>query len=285
MRTIDAKTKVCAVLGHPVGHSLSPEMHNAAFDALNLPFVYVAHDVMLGSVSAAMQGARAMGYRGLSITIPHKVTALECADEVDETARVIGCINTIVNDNGRLLGSNSDGLGALAALREAGADPEGSRTLVLGSGGAARAIAVTVSRKAPPERISLLGIEDQEVELLARDLKEKGQADVTAGKLTDDALRAELEVADILLHCSPIGMHPHEDQSLVPAELLGEGLAVFDAVYNPRRTKLIRDAENAGCKTVLGLEMFLGQAFAQFELWTGEDAPRRVMREVVERRL
>ncbi|MFO7904268.1 MAG: shikimate dehydrogenase [Planctomycetota bacterium] len=285
MQTIDAKTNVCAVLGHPVGHSLSPEMHNSAFDALNLPFVYVAHDVMPGNVLPAMEGVRAMGYRGLSITIPHKVTALECADEVDETARVIGCINTIVNDNGRLLGSNSDGLGALGALREAGADPEGSRALVLGSGGAARAIAVTISRKAPPESIALLGIDDEEVELLARDLKEKGQSHVTAGKLTADTLRAELEMADILLHCSPVGMHPHEDQSVVPAELLGEGLAVFDAVYNPRRTKLIQDAENAGCKTILGLEMFLGQAFAQFELWTGETAPRRVMRKIVEERL
>lgn len=285
MRTIDAKTNVCAVFGHPVGHSLSPEMHNAAFQALELPFVYVAHEVAPGKVLPAMEGVRAMGYRGLSITIPHKVSALECADEVDETARVIGCINTIVNENGRLLGSNSDGVGALGALRDAGADPEGSRTLVVGSGGAARAIAVTIARKAPPNHISVLGIEEEERELLARDLKDKGQSHVSSEKLRPDTLRSELDKADILLHCSPIGMHPHEDQSLVPPELLRDGLAVFDAVYNPRRTKLIRDAENTGCKTILGLEMFLGQAFAQFELWTGEDAPRDVMRAVVEEKL
>jgi shikimate dehydrogenase len=285
MQTIDAKTAVCGVFGHPVGHSLSPEMHNAAFAALNLPFVYVAHDVAPGQVLRAMEGIRAMGYRGLSITIPHKVTALECVDEVDETARIIGCINTVVNDEGKLYGSNSDGLGALTALRDAGADPEGSRTLVLGSGGAARAIAVTISREAPPESISLLGVEKDELQLLARDVQEKGQSHVNAAQLTPKSLREELELADILLHCSPIGMHPHEEQSLVPAELLGEGLAVFDAVYNPRRTKLIQDAENAGCKTILGLEMFLGQAFIQFELWTGKSAPRRVMREIVEEKL
>lgn len=285
MQRIDASTKVCAVFGHPVRHSLSPAMHNAAFTALQLPYVYVAHDVAPGDLSPAMEGVRVMGYRGLSITIPHKVAALECVDEVDETARGIGCINTVVNDDGRLHGFNSDGLGALGALRDAGADPEGSRTLMLGSGGAARAIAVSLSREAPPERISLLGIDDEELGMLARDVQQEGQSHVTSAALTRETLRAELETADILLHCSPIGMHPREDQSLVPAEWLREELAVFDAVYNPRRTKLIADAERAGCKTILGLEMFLGQAFVQFELWTNEKAPRDVMREIVEKNL
>ncbi len=285
MPTIDAKTNVCAVFGHPVGHSLSPEMHNAAFETLHLPFVYVAHDVEPGHVLRALDGIRVMGYRGLSVTIPHKVAALEGMDDVDETARIIGCINTVVNDHGRLHGYNSDGLGALAALREAGADPEGSRTLVLGSGGAARAIAVTISRQAPPESMTLLGVDKQELTLLAHDVQEKGKSHVSCGELTPDSLRQEMELADILLHCSPVGMHPSSDRSLVPPQLLGEGLVVFDAVYNPRRTKLIQDAENAGCKTVLGLEMFLGQAYIQFELWTGHAAPRAVMRQIVEERL
>ncbi len=285
MQSIDAKTKVCGIFGHPVGHSLSPEIHNAAFEARHLPFVYVAHDVEPGHLLRALDGIRVMGYRGLSITIPHKVTALEGMDEVDETARIIGCINTVVNEDGRLYGSNSDGLGALAALREAGADPEGSRTLVLGSGGAARAIAVTISREAPPESLAILGVDKQELELLANDVQQKGKSHVSWSEVTPASLREELELADILLHCSPVGMHPREDQSLVPPELLGDGLVVFDAVYNPRRTKLIQDAENAGCKTVLGLEMFLGQAYIQFELWTGQQAPRGVMRQIVEERL
>lgn len=285
MQPITAKTQVCGVLGHPIAHSLSPEMHNAAFDALNLPYVYVAHDVEPGNVLRAMEGIRAMGYRGLSVTIPHKVTAMECMDEVDETAKIIGCINTVVNDNGRLIGSNSDGLGALTALRESGADPEGSRTLILGSGGAARAIAVTISRQAPPESIAILGVEDEEVALLANDVQQKGRSHVTFARLTPETLREEVDLADILLHCSPVGMHPNEDRSLVPPELLGDGMAVFDAVYNPRRTKLLQDAENAGCRTILGMEMFLGQAYVQFELWTGKEAPRRVMREIVEEKL
>jgi shikimate dehydrogenase len=285
MTTINARTRVCGIFGHPVGHSLSPEIHNAAFAALGLPYVYVAHDVQPGSVGRALDGIRVMGYRGLSVTIPHKVEAMAGVDEVDETARIIGCINTVVNENGRLLGYNSDGRGAVNALCEAGHDPRGRRVVVLGSGGAARAIAVTISREAPPARLTILGVVDGELQQLASDVRQKGQSEVHHAKLTDDSLAAELAQADLLLHCSPIGMHPQTDKSLVPPHLLRPGLAVFDAVYNPRRTKLICDAETAGCATVLGLEMFLGQAYVQFELWTGQPAPRDVMRQVVEAKL
>jgi shikimate dehydrogenase len=285
MPPINAKTTVCGIFGHPVGHSLSPEIHNAAFDALELPYVYVAHDVAPGNVGRALDGIRVMGYRGLSVTIPHKVEAMEGVDEVDETARVIGCINTVVNDRGKLIGYNSDGLGALGSLRDAGADPEGSRTVVLGSGGAARAIAVTLSREAPPAEIIILGIEHEQLESLAADVRDKGKSSVVTGELNPDAVKTALADANILLHCSPIGMHPHEGQSLVEPSSLRSQMAVFDAVYNPRRTKLIQDAEQVGCRTILGLEMFLGQAFVQFELWTGEKAPRDVMRRVVEEKL
>ncbi|MHB8973336.1 MAG: shikimate dehydrogenase [Pirellulaceae bacterium] len=285
MPPINAKTQVCAIFGHPVGHSLSPEIHNAAFQALGLPYVYVAHDVQPGSVVRALDGIRVLGYRGLSITIPHKIEALDGVDEVDETARTIGCINTVVNENGRLLGYNSDGRGAVNALRESGADPQGSRTVVVGSGGAARAVAVTIACEAPPEKLTLLGIDDAELARLATDVRHQGRSVVQHEHLNDDSLAKALADADLLLHCSPVGMHPHEGHSLVPAHLLRSSVAVFDAVYNPRRTQLIQDAERAGCQTILGLEMFLGQAFVQFELWTGQPAPRDVMRKVVEAKL
>jgi shikimate dehydrogenase len=285
MPPINAHTQVCAIFGHPVGHSLSPEIHNAAFQALGLPFVYVAHDVQPGCVARALDGVRVMGYRGLSITIPHKVEAMAGVDEVDATARIIGCINTVVGEAGRLIGYNTDGLGALRALQEAGADPRGSHTVVLGSGGAARAIAVTISREAVPAHLTILGIDAAELERLAADVRGAGQAPVTHQALDDNSLQTALAQADLVLHCSPIGMHPHEGRSLVPPALLRPAMAVFDAVYNPRRTQLIQDAQRAGCKTILGLEMFLGQAFVQFELWTGKPAPRDVMRQVVEARL
>ena len=158
MPNINAKTNVCAIFGHPVGHSLSPELHNTAFDALDLPFVYVAHDVQPGNVAKALDGIRVMGYRGLSVTIPHKIEAMQGVDHVHEIARGIGCINTVVNDNGRLVGYNSDGLGALGALRDAGTDPTGKNVLMLGSGGAARAIAITIAQEAPPKQMTILGV-------------------------------------------------------------------------------------------------------------------------------
>jgi shikimate dehydrogenase len=285
MLHIDAHTHVCALIGHPVGHSLSPQIHNAGFAALELPFVYVAHDVQPGRVNKALDGVRSMGYRGLSVTIPHKVEAMQCVDEVDETAQGIGCINTVVLEGNRLFGSNSDGFGALGALRAAGADPQGSRALILGSGGAARAIAVTLSRTAPPQQLTILGVQMDELNRLVADVHERGQSDVRGETLTDESLAREVARADILLHCSPIGMHPHHEASLVPRELLRDGLVVFDAVYNPRRTRLLQMAEQAGCRTIEGLEMFLGQALVQFELWTGRKAPQDVMRKVLEKSL
>jgi len=285
MTKIDAKTTVCALFGHPVGHSLSPAIHNAAFEALDLPFVYVAHDVEPGQVGKALDGVRAMGYRGLSVTIPHKVEAMQGVDEVDPTAAGIGCINTVVNDGGHLKGYNSDGLGALNALRDAGADPEGKRVVILGSGGAARAIAVTLACEAKPKELVIMGVNSDELERLVQDASQRSDASVRGCSLNDDSLKQEVDVADIVMHCSPIGMHPHEDASLVGAERLREGLVVFDAVYNPRQTRLLKETIAAGGVAIEGIEMFLGQAYVQFELWTGQKAPRDVMRKVVEANL
>jgi shikimate dehydrogenase len=282
MLSIDAHTRVCALLGHPVGHSLSPAIHNAAFEALGLPFVYVAHDVAPADLGAALRGALACGYRGLSVTIPHKVAALSLVDEVDEAGRVVGCINTVVCEGGRLLGSTSDGQGALNALRAAGAHPEGRRVVLLGSGGAARALAVTLALLAPPLSLHLLGIELPELERLSHDVAALGRCPVRAEALEARALVPLLRQTDLLLQCTPIGMAPDADATLVPAEALHPDLAVLDAVYNPRRTRLLTEAARAGCRVVEGMEMFLGQAAVQFELWTGTPAPLEVMRRVLE---
>jgi shikimate dehydrogenase len=285
MTTITAKTHVCGILGHPVGHSLSPALHNAAFAARGLDFVYVAHDVAVAELPAAIAGARALGYRGLSITIPHKVAAMALVDEVDPTALGIGCINTIVNTGGRLRGFNSDGRGALEALRAAGADPTGRRVVVVGSGGAARAIAMTLALEAPPEQLRVLGVVPEELSRLVADLNARRPGGARALPMDEATLTATLVDADLLLNCTPIGMHPHTDASPVPRSLLRRGLTVFDAVYNPRRTRLLADAAEAGATVVEGLAMFLGQAVVQFELFTGEPAPVDVMRAVLEERL
>jgi len=260
-------------------------MHNAAFEATELDFVYIAHDVLPGDLAAAMAGIRALGYRGLSVTIPHKVAALALVDELHPVARAIGCINTVVNEGGRLVGYNSDGLGALSALRNAGADPVGQNVVVVGSGGAARAIAMTLVLEAPPKKLTLLGVDSAELNRLIEDLRRAGASEARAHLLDETSLQLGLADAKLLLQTSPVGMSPNVDATPVPAAFLHSGLTVFDAVYTPRQTRLLKDARAAGAQTVEGLEMFLGQALAQFRLFTGREPPENVMRAVVEARL
>jgi shikimate dehydrogenase len=285
MTRIDASFKVCALLGFPAHHSMGPAIHNTAFEELKLPFVYVAHDVAPADLAAAIAGTRALGYRGLSITMPHKVAALDFVDEVDATARAIGCINTVVNDHGRLLGYNSDGQGALDALARAGIAISSRRVLVLGSGGAARAVAMTVALHGRPAELEVLGVVEDELAHLGRDIGEKSAIQPRAQRLDDTTLAAAVERAEVLLHCTPVGMTPEKERTLVPRNLLRPELAVFDAVYNPRRTLLLKEAAALGCRVVEGMEMFLGQAMVQFELWTGQPAPAEAMRQVIEARL
>lgn len=280
---INAQTQFCGVIGNPVEHSLSPAIHNAAFQKLGLNFVYLAFRVE--ALGDAIKGLRALGgFRGASVTIPHKVSVVPFLDEVEQTAKHIGAINTIVAEQGRLTGYNTDATGALRALREGGAPLKGEPVVMLGSGGAARAIAFALAVESQISRLHLLGIENAERRALATDLQAKTGLNVTEAHMDEAALAAVLPEARALIHCTPIGMAPKIGKSCVPAALLHRGLTVMDIVYNPRDTRLLTDARGAGCRTISGLEMFLHQAVAQFELWTGKSAPTDVMRMVLESR-
>jgi shikimate dehydrogenase len=277
---ITPHTKLCAVIGNPVEHSLSPAMHNRAFAELGLDFVYLAFRVE--DVGSAVRGMRALeNFRGLSVTIPHKVTILDYLDEIEEVDREIGSINTVVNENGKLVGSGTDGPGARQALREAGVEARGQNVLILGSGGAARAIAFNLAKDDPPFSLTLLGVLEAELQKLESDLREKTGIDLTASLLTTESLARHLAESSVLIHATPVGMHPKVDASLVPPELLHEDLSVMDIVYNPHQTKLLGDAQARGLKGIPGIEMFVNQAMIQFEKWTGRAAPRDVMRGVV----
>jgi shikimate dehydrogenase len=280
-RDIDAKTKICAVIGNPIEHSLSPTIHNAAFATLNLNWVYVAFKVE--QLREAIEAIRALSIRGVSVTIPHKVKAIQFLSSVEQTALNIGSINTIVNTNGYLKGYNSDGAGALKALQDAEQNPSNKRVLILGSGGAARAIAFTIAEKSCPQKLTILGIVEEELAVLAADIAQKTPIEPVAQSFTSDNLKNALYDCDILIHCTPIGMYPKIRKSLVPPDLLHKNLVVFDIVYNPLKTKLLRDAQKAGCVTIAGIEMFLNQGIIQFELWTGHKAPVAVMRGVLEK--
>lgn len=278
---IDARTQFCGVIGNPVGHSLSPAIHNAAFRKLGLNFVYLAWQVE--TIGDAIKGLRALGnFRGASVTIPHKVAAMPFLDHVDTTAQRIGAINTIVAEKGELTGHNTDATGALRALREGGAVLKDRRIILLGSGGAARAIAFALAVEAGVGKLTLLGIDDPERAGLAQDIRAQSAVTVEDFHLDESALRQVLPDTHVLIHCTPVGMSPNTETTCIPASLLHADLSVMDIVYNPLETRLLKDAKHAGCRTIPGSEMFLHQAAAQFELWTNQPAPIDVMRRVLE---
>ncbi|THJ12339.1 MAG: shikimate dehydrogenase [Nitrospira sp. CG24C] len=277
---INAHTQLCGLIGNPVEHSLSPAIHNAAFQKLGLNFVYLAFRVE--AIGDAIKGLRALGnFRGASVTIPHKVAAVPFLDSVEPTASHIGAINTIVAAGGVLTGYNTDATGALRALRESGVALNGRQVVMLGSGGAARAIAFALGAETGIDHLTILGIDEQERAVLVRDLRSKTGMAVQESLLDEGMLRKVLPDTHVLIHCTPIGMSPKVHQTSVPATLLHPGLTVMDIVYNPRDTQLLKDAKAAGCRVIPGLEMFLYQAAAQFELWTNQAAPVDVMRKVL----
>lgn len=281
---ISPATRLCAVIGNPVGHSLSPALHNAAFDALGLDFVYVAFRVE--DLKGAVGGMRALeNFRGMSVTIPHKVEIMGYLDEIDEIDRSIGSINTVINEGGKLIGFGTDGPGALKAILDAGVGLDGATVLLLGAGGAARAIAFTLARQPGLKKLALMDINGAVLDGLAGDLRRGTHVTVEGELMGGEGLARRVAEADIVINCTPVGMHPREDASPLPADMLRAGQVVFDIVYTPLETRLLRDARARGCTVISGVEMFINQAILQFERFTGADAPVEVMRRVVLERL
>ncbi|MBI2422224.1 MAG: shikimate dehydrogenase [Candidatus Hydrogenedentes bacterium] len=277
MTEINVETRLCAVIGNPVGHSLSPAMHNAAYRAAGINAVYVAFQVT--DVRACLAGMRALpGFRGMSVTIPHKVAVLEHLDEVDDLAVQVGCANTITNEDGRLRGSITDGTGTLRAFAEAGIPLSGKRILFLGGGGAVRAVAFAMATQAQAAAITILGRNPGKIEPLAEDLRKHASAPVATGRLVEDIAGAMAD-HDVIVQGTPMGMYPHnEGESPVPQGLWEPRHVAFDMVYRPLKPRFLHEAESAGCRTLPGLEMLVKQAELQMEIWFGVPAPAGVMR-------
>jgi shikimate dehydrogenase len=272
----NGKTKVCAIIGDPVEHSLSPVMHNAAFQKLGLNIVYVAFTVAKSELKDAISGARSLGLRGLNVTMPHKNAVMSYLDEVDSTAKSIGAVNTILNSHGKLIGYNTDGSGAMVALQENGVSTDEAKMVLLGAGGAAKAIAYEAAQDV--EELVVLNRTTIKAEQLANDLRKKFGENIKAGTLSSSVLKKELEDADILVNATSVGMNPDINMSPVPSELLTPQLCVMDIIYNPLETKLLKDAESVGAKVVSGIDMLVYQGAAAFEIWTNCPAPVGVMK-------
>lgn len=282
---IDAKTKIFCVIGDPIEHSLSPAMHNAVFEKLDLNCCFTAFRIKPENLGNAIKGMQAMEIGGINVTIPHKVSVMDFLDELSEEARIIGAVNTIEMGE-KLKGYNTDGLGAFMALKNGGADPKGKHVLLLGSGGAARAIAVTLALKGEISALTILGVVKEELEKLAEDISKNTQINAAGELLNDSTLGDALSNADILIHATPVGMHPDIDKTLVTADMMEPDLKVMDIVYTPLETKLMREAKEAGVECIIGgVEMFINQGAESEKIWLEIDAPVELMREVVLREL
>lgn len=276
---ISGRTKVCALIGDPVKHSLSPIIQNAAFRHLDLDYVYVVFNVKADNLRDAIYGVKALGMHGLNVTMPHKTAIIRYLDELDETARKTGSVNTILNRNGVLIGYTTDGLGALNALKSAGIDPLDKKIVILGAGGASRSISFTLA-----EHASELVILNRTFNK-AKDLKDiicktlGGKVKVRSAPLTNENLGVELADADILINATSVGMKPNENETPVKQIYLRRDLVVFDLVYEPLQTRLLKEAKSVGAKVVDGLSMLVHQGAMSFEIWTGMRAPVDVMME------
>jgi shikimate dehydrogenase len=279
--TISGKTVVCGIIGDPIGHSLSPIMQNKAFKKLGLGYVYVPFRVRKGDLKKAVDGVRGLSIRGLNITIPHKVAVMQFLDRIDPLAEEIGAVNTIVNDSGTLTGYNTDATGFLQTLHDNKIQPAGKKVLLLGAGGAARAIGNILAQERANLTIFNRKMELSWAEDIAYRLAHCYGTDVNAVELSRENLKAAIADAEILVNATSVGMHPDDDQTPVTADLLRAGLTVFDIVYNPSPTRLLKEATDAGAKTISGLEMLVQQGAIAFEKWTGKAAPVDVMRQAV----
>jgi len=254
-------------------------MHNAAFNDLKLDFVYVAFRVKKEELGNALSGVRSLGIHGLNVTMPHKNAVINHLDETDPTAKFIGAVNTVLNDDGKLIGFNTDGAGALKALTENGVDLLGKKLLLLGAGGAAKAIAFQAAQEV--EELRILNRTAEKAKRLAEVLRRKFNKRIKGNSLSANLIKEEVKDSDILINATSVGMHPNIDQSLVDPEWLRPDLCVMDIVYNPIETRLTKDAKSIGAKVISGIEMLIYQGAASFEVWTNSPAPVQVMKQAV----
>lgn len=278
-KRIKGTTQLLCLIGSPVGHSGSPAMHNFSFQYHGLDYVYTAFDIKVEQVSAFLDAMKLLNMKGCNVTMPCKNEAAKCVDELSPAAKIIGAVNTIVNENGKLVGHITDGVGFLRNLREHGVEIKGKKIVVLGAGGAATAIQVQSALEGARE-VSIFNANDPFLD------RARGTAEKLAKEVPDcvvkvnclddqDLFKEEIASADILVNGTLVGMKPNDDKSPVTdLSVFRPELVVADCVYNPEETKLLKDAKAAGCEKVIGGKgMLLWQGAASYELWTGKEMP------------
>ncbi|MEK4154904.1 shikimate dehydrogenase [Paenibacillus sp. FSL H3-0329] len=265
------------VMGDPIIQSKSPIMHEAALQALGIPGAYVPLHILPEKLGDAVQAIRTLGFRGVNVTIPHKVAVMEYLDVLDESAVAVGAVNTIVNDNGVLTGYNTDGIGYVRSLKaEAISDLSGAKIMVIGAGGAARGIVAALLQE-KPSSIIIANRSAEKAEDLATQCRSKGNV---IG-ISMNEVAEMLSSVDVLINTTSVGMYPHMDETPIDPELLREGMVVSDLIYNPLRTRLLLEGLERGCTIHGGLGMFVYQGAYALEYWTGQPAPTEIMRQTI----
>jgi len=270
--------KRLGVIGYPIKHSISPQMHTAAIDLLGLDFTYESFEVKPEDLEKFIGRIKSNEIHGINVTIPHKENIIQYLDKVDDFAKKIGAVNTVVNKNGKLVGYNTDYQGFLDSLLiDVGFDPKGRSAAVLGCGGASRAVCGGLCAAGISKLTIYDSVESKSKELFNH-LKKNFKTDI---KISQD-LKQDILDSDLLVNTTPVGMFPNIQNSPIPADFIQENVIVFDVIYNPAETKLLKDAKAAGSKTVNGLNMFVRQGALSFKIFTGQDAPIEIMRKAVQ---
>lgn len=279
--TVKGSTTVLGIFGFPIEHSLSPIIQNAAIKKLGLDMIYVPWEVRPGSLKAGLDGVRAMGIKGINLTIPHKEEALKYLDEISDEVRIIGAANTVVNNNGVLTGHNTDGRGLMLSLKENHSfSPSDKKAVIIGAGGAGRGIAASLAISGVSE-ILIANRTVERASLLAKELSKKiPTTTILAAALDSDELRNFFAKTDIIINASSAGMNGENNLDL-PLNSLPAGAIVADIVYKPLETALLNKAKKLGLKIEDGLGMLACQGAMGFELWTGNSAPTGIMKKTL----
>jgi len=278
---INTETRILGILGFPLGHSLSPLMHNRALQSLGLNYVYVAFAVARHFLADAVKGLRGLGVAGVNVTVPFKEEILPYLDELSTEAQACQAVNVVKNCQGRLVGYNTDGPGFMAALTEAGVTPAGQRIVLLGAGGAARAVAYQLGR-AGSQHITCVNRTRGKAEQLAEFITGQTGVPASAAGWDEEEVEKAVQAAGMLVNTTPVGMFPAtREMPPVNPEWFHHELVVCDVIYNPAQTRLLLAARQRGLRTVDGVGMFVHQGALAFEIFTGCPAPVKLMREVV----
>lgn len=277
MKEITGHTVLTGLLGSPVAHSISPMMHNEAFRQLDLDYVYLCFNVGTENLKTAVEGLKTLGVRGFNCTMPDKNLMCELADHLSPAAKMIGAVNTVLNENGVLTGYNTDGMGYMQAVKDAGYDIINKKMTLLGAGGAATAVCVQAALDGVRE-INVFSIRDKffdRAQHMVDTINKETKCKVNLYDFEDESvLKKSIEESDILTNGTSVGMAPNTDACIIKdASFLHEGLIVSDVIYNPRETKLLQMAKANGCYTFNGLYMLLYQGAEAFKIWTGKDMP------------